>query len=213
MSQEKIIIGEVPVLVSRPGGHERAPLVLLSHWFSGSKEGWSDRFDELNEKGYVAAALDNRLHGERAGAGFGSLMPGGKLDVPSLRRVMQETAADISDLIDHFSQDDSVDCDRIGVVGISMGGFVGYAALVNDARIKVATPIIASPYWGDIPGDTPVDLDAEAEADLADFSRRNEPAAHKESIPPRALLMQIGADDVHYKRARVELFYDELRPL
>ncbi len=213
MSYEKTVIGEVPVLVSRPALSEPAPLVLLSHWFSGSKEGWLERLEELNGKGWFAVAMDNRLHGERAGAGFGSLMPDGKLDLPGLRRVMQATAADMSALIDHFSRDEAVDSDRIAVAGISMGGFVSFAALVNDRRIKVATPIIASPYWEDIPGDTPVDLDAEAEADLTDFSRRNEPASRMETIPPRALLMQVGAEDAHYKVQRVELFYEELRPL
>ena len=213
MGQEKTVVGGVPLLVSRPPGDGPAPLVLLSHWLSGSKEDWIERLDELNGKGWFVVAMDNRLHGERAGAGFASLMPGGELDLPGLRRVMQETAVDMSALIDHFSRDEAVDSDRIAVVGISMGGFVSFAAFVNDRRIKVATPIIASPYWGDIPGDTPVDLDAEAEADLADFSRKNEPANRSESIPPRALLMQIGADDVHYDVHRVELFCEELRGL
>ena len=104
-----------------------------------------------------------------------------------------------------------MDADRIAVLGVSMGGFVSFAALVNDTRIKVATPIIASPYWGDIPGDSDVDLGSEA--DLTDFSLRNEPAGRKESIPPRALLMQIGGEDRHYDGARVELFYEQLRPL
>jgi pimeloyl-ACP methyl ester carboxylesterase len=213
MGHEKTVIGGIPVLVSRPAVGEPAPLVLLSHWFSGSKEGWLERLDELSKKGYFTVAMDNRLHGERAGAGLESLLPEGKLDVPGLRRVMQETAADISTLVDYFSLDEAVASDRIGVTGISMGGFVSFAALVNDPRIKVATPIIASPYWGDIPGDTPVDLDAEAEADLADFSPTNEPSGRMETIPPRALLMQIGAEDVHYNCRRVEIFYEELREL
>ena len=54
---------------------------------------------------------------------------------------------------------------------------------------------------------------AEAAAELADFSRKNEPASRMEIIPPRALLMQIGAEDVHYDCGSVELFYEELRPL
>lgn len=106
-----------------------------------------------------------------------------------------------------------MDAGRVAVVGVSMGSFVSFAALMNDARIKVATTIIASPYWSDIPGDSEVDLGSEAEADLADFSLRNEPAGRKESIPPRALLMQIGGEDRHYDGARVERFYEQLRPL
>jgi len=207
----KTLIGEVPTLVTRPVGDAPAPLVLLSHGFMGCKENWLEESDELAGKGFVAAAMDNRLHGERAGVGFDSLLPEGKLDLPGLRRVMQETAADMSKLIDHFSRDEAVDAGRVAVAGVSMGDFVSFAALVNDARIKVATPIIASPYWGDIPGDSDVDLGSEA--DLTDFSLRNEPAGRKESIPPRALLMQIGGEDRHYDGARVELFYEQLRPL
>ncbi|MHB8059585.1 MAG: alpha/beta hydrolase family protein [Gaiellaceae bacterium] len=213
MSYEKAAIGEIPVLVSRPPASKPAPLLLLSHWFSGSKESWLERLDELSGRRYFVVAMDNRLHGERAGAGFETLMPGGKLDLPNSRRAIHETATDVSALIDHFSLDGAVDSDRIGITGISMGGFVSFAALVNDARIKVATPIIASPYWGDVPADTPVDLDAAAAADLADFARNNEPASRMETIPPRALLMQIGAEDVHYDCGSVELFYEELRPL
>lgn len=209
----KISVGEVPTLVTRPTGDTPAPLVLLSHGFTSCKEQWLEQLDELAGEGFFAVAMDNRLHGERAGIGFDSLLPEGKLDLRGLRRVMQETAADMSSLIDYFSRDEAVDAGRVAVLGVSMGGFVSFAALVNDARIKVATPIIASPYWGDIPGDSDLDLDREAEADLADFSLRNEPASRKESIPPRALLMQIGGEDRHYAGARVERFYEELRPL
>ena len=213
MGPMKTAVGEVPILVSNPVGDTPAPLVLLSHGFTGCKENWLEQLDELAGRGFVAAAMDNHLHGERAGVGFDSLLLGGKLNVPGLRRVMQETAVDMSMLVDHFGRDEAVDSTRIAVVGVSMGGFVSFAALVNDARIKVATPIIASPYWGDIPGDSNVALDNQAEADLADFSKRNEPAGRKETIPPRALLMQIGGEDRHYNGARVESFYEELRPL
>jgi dienelactone hydrolase len=214
VKQERIFIGEVPVLVSRPapsGGP--APLVLLSHGFTGCKENFSEQLRELSGKGYLAAAMDNRLHGERAGAGFASLLHEGRLDLVGLRRVMQETASDMRSVIDDFVGEETVDPDRIAVAGVSMGGFVTFAALVDDARIKVATPIIASPYWSDIPGDTAVDLDVVGRAGLAAFSKESEPAARMESIPPRPLLIQIGAEDNHYDGGRVERFCEQLLPL
>jgi pimeloyl-ACP methyl ester carboxylesterase len=137
VSFEKTVISGVPVLVSRPVADKPAPFVLLSHGFTRSKEDWPEQLEQLGDKGYVTVAMDNRLHGERTGAGFDSLLPEGKLDLPNLRRVIQETAADISMLIDHFSRDEAVDAARIAVVGVSMGGFVSFAALVNDARITV----------------------------------------------------------------------------
>jgi hypothetical protein len=45
MSREKTVIGEVPVLVSRPAVSEPAPFVLLSHGFTGSKENWAAQLD------------------------------------------------------------------------------------------------------------------------------------------------------------------------
>ena len=213
MSPESALIAEIPVLVRRSARAGRRPLVLLSHGFTRCKEDWLEKLDELAGNGYFAVAMDNRLHGERAGAGFASLMPGGKLDLVSLRKVMGETASDISLLLDHFCADPAVDPQRIALAGVSMGGFVTYAALANDARISVAVPIIASPYWGDIPGDSDVALSAESQAELESLAARAEPAARMEMFPPRALLGQIGDIDTHYNGERVKRFFDMLRPL
>jgi dienelactone hydrolase len=91
----KTAVGEVPILLTKPASGTPAPLVLLSHGFTGCKENWLGKLDELTGKGFVTAAMDNRLHGERSGIGFDSLLPWGKLDLPGLRRVMQETAAGV----------------------------------------------------------------------------------------------------------------------
>lgn len=207
MSQEKTVIGEVPVLLSRPSGREPAPLVLLSHGFSRNKEDWLEQLGQLAAKGYFAVAMDNRFHGERAGPDFSSLLPEGKPDLPRMLRAMLETADDMSLLIDHLCREEAIDPDRIAVAGASTGGFVSFAALVNDPRIKVAISIIASPLWGDIP-----ELDPTARADLVEFPALSE-TARKESIPPRALLVQIGAEDAQCDSAQIERFCEELREL
>lgn len=208
MSQEKTIIGEVPVLLSRPGGHERAPLILLSHGFSRSKEDWLEQLGQLTARGYFAVAMDNRFHGERTGPDFSSLLPEGKPDLPRMLRAMLETADDMSLLIDHLCRDEAIDPERIAVAGASTGGFVGFAALVNDPRIKVAVSIIASPLWGDVP-----DLDAAARSELAGLFPALRSSRQRESIPPRALLLQIGAEDTQSDGTQIERFCEELREL
>ncbi len=74
----------------------------------------------------------------------------------TLRKIKNETAADISVLIDHFSKHEMVNSSNIGMIGISKGGFVTYASLINDERISYAVPIISSPYGDDIPKDSSV---------------------------------------------------------
>jgi hypothetical protein len=213
MSPERALVDGIPILTARPRGAGPHPLVLLSHGFTGCKENWLEKLEELAGLGYCAVAIDNRLHGERSGAGFASLMPDGKLNLLALRKVMAATAGDVSVLIDHFSADRGLDVSRIAVAGVSMGGFVTYSALASDRRIKVAMPIIASPFWSDIPGDTTVGMDDAAQAELKRLAASAEPAMRREAFPPRALLGQIGGADLHYNGARVERFYEELRPL
>jgi len=208
LNLEKTVVSGVPLLVSRPAGGGPAPLVLLSHGFSRSKEDWLEHFGQLAAMGYVAVAMDNRFHGERPGPGFSALLPEGTPDLPRMLRSMLETADDMRLLIDHFCRDEAIDPDKIAVVGASTGGFISFAAFVNDPRITVAASIIASPLWGDIP-----DLDATARADLIDeFPALNE-SSRNESIPPRALLMQIGAEDAQCDGAQIERFCEELREL
>jgi hypothetical protein len=211
MAQEKLHVGGVPLLMSRPVGKRPAPLVLVSHGFTGRKEDFAEKLDELAAKGCLAVAMDNRLHGERAGVGLASLMTDGKVNLSALRRAMAATAADMSIVIDGLCDRGAVDPGKIALVGVSMGGFASFAALVDDPRVAVAAPIISSPYWGDIPADVPVDL-ATTGAELAAVAE-NEPATRMGSIPPRPLLMQIGAEDTHYDAARVVRFYEVLRPL
>ena len=208
MKHEQVTIGEVPALVARPATSEPAPLVLLSHGFSRSKEDWLEQLGQLTAKGYFAVALDNRFHGERTGPDFSSLLPEGEPDLPRMLRAMLKTAGDMSLLIDRLCRDETIDPKRIAVAGASTGGFVSFAALVNDPRIKVAVSIIASPLWGDIP-----DLDAAARAELVGRFPALRSSRQRESIPPRALLLQIGAEDAQSDGTQIERFCEELREL
>jgi pimeloyl-ACP methyl ester carboxylesterase len=200
---EETAVGGIPVLVCRDEGAGLRPLVLCSHGFTGSKEDWRGKLEALARRGYLAVAMDNPLHGARAGAGFESLLHEGRLDLLGVRRLARDTANDLRVLIGAFSEES--DTGRVACVGVSLGGFATFRALADDARIDVACTIIASPHWDDIPGDRPVLSDEPP--DLRD------PADDLAAIPPRALQMQVGAEDRHYDPARVASFYDELRPL
>jgi dipeptidyl aminopeptidase/acylaminoacyl peptidase len=58
-----------------------------------------------------------------------------KLDVYQVRRLIKETADDIPTIIDHLTADNQIDEQRIGMFGVSMGGFVTFRALVIEADV------------------------------------------------------------------------------
>lgn len=205
-------IDGVPVLGCFRVDGRRKPLVILSHGFRGQKESWRPQLEALAEQGYYAVALDNRSHGERMEPDFASqVFRGDRLKVHEVRRLIKETAEDVSRLIDHLRLAEDVDPQRIGMAGVSMGGFATFRALVTDSRITVAAPIIASPYWDDLPQGVPIAEEAEDREALERISRECSPALFPERFPPRPVLIQIGGDDGHYDGARVIAFAARLR--
>jgi dienelactone hydrolase len=206
------LIAETPVLAcfNQPENTSK-PLVILSHGFRGSKNDLKDKLEMLAGLGYYAITIDNRGHGDRLEHDFMSqAFQDGKLNVYQVRRLIKETADDIPAIIDHFIADSQIDEQRIGMLGVSMGGFVTFRALVIDERIKVAGSIIASPYWDEVPEDVPLLTTPEVEQKLADYAREYSPAYFPERFSHRPILIQIGGKDNHYNGERVRQFYREL---
>ncbi len=210
---ERFKIGEIPVLAcfDADRGFPK-PLVIISHGFRGSKENLRERAAALAKLGYYAVAIDNCGHGERPGPGFLSQVSrDGALDMVEVRRLIKETADDIPAIVDYFAGDKLINGQRVGLVGVSMGGFVTFRALTFEKRIKVAAPIIASPFWDDLPAEVPVLSTSEARDALTTYARRYSPAHYPDQFFPRPLLIQIGEVDQHYNGAKVKRFYHELQ--
>ena len=188
------------------------PLLILSHGFSGNKQWIAEQFDAqaLAQRGWFVVCIDNRRHGARPGPHFSreEIQKTGKVDLLVLRRAMHETADDVSRMLDILVQDPRVDAGRIGMSGISMGGFVTFAATARDPRIKAAAPLIASPYWDDVPRDTGFQF-VNVEAAFA-LAAEAAPAQHPERFAPRSLFVQIGDDDPHFDTAKVHAFCEKL---
>jgi pimeloyl-ACP methyl ester carboxylesterase len=209
----KLFINDIPVLVCYADDNSKKNLLVLSHWFSGNKEGWTDKMKQLAQMSFYTVALDNRYHGERKGISFKEkiMTPDGHLDLLVLRKTMNETASDISTLIDHYVGDKTINASEIGIIGISMGGFVTYASLIHDKRISFAIPIISSPFWDDIPEDTNVVNTEMAIEEFKDYAVKNSPANQFEKFYPRKLFALIGTQDKHFKAERVIDFYKKLK--
>ena len=214
MIEEKKMIQDIPTILCKSDDKRKKPLVILSHGFTQSKEIFSANgcLKDLAELGFLAVAIDNRLHGERPGPDFHTavLNSSGEIDLLTLRMAMKETADDVKLLIDELSGLEEVEEERIAMLGVSMGGFITYRTIVTDHRIKVGIPIISSPFWDDIPGDVSVRKSSAIETGLASLSDQYQPSNHLDLFYPTALLIQVGDIDRHYNLNKVKRFYEEL---
>ena len=210
---KRLFIDGIPVSVCYRGNNCKNNILILSHWFTGSKENWLKKAEQLARMGFFTVALDNRYHGERKGLSFRERMitADGLLDLLVLRKVIDETAQDVSALIDYYVSGKATDNSNIGIIGISMGGFVGYASLVKDKRISFAVPIISSPFWDDIPENIKVLNTDIAMKKLKNYAAKNSPANQVEKFYPRKIFTLIGTKDIHINAERVIDFYQKLK--
>lgn len=201
------VVGKIPVLVCRPASGSNHPLVIVSHGFSGSKETVAAQLeiDRLAQKGWYVVALDNRGHGDRRAS---LVTEGGVVSLLRIRALIRDTADDIPRLVDEFARAPEVDASRIAMVGVSMGGFATWRALSIDPRIKFGAPLIASPYWEDIPGRIPFALSEVAEAQF--LAARENPALAPETFAGKRILALLGADDPHLDPNKARAFVEGL---
>ena len=62
-------------------------------------------------------------------------------------QAVRETAAEIPAVVDALLEKRLANPDKIGICGISMGGYIVYSALLVERRIRAAVSILGSPQW------------------------------------------------------------------
>lgn len=78
---------------------------------------------------------------------------------------------------------------KVGIAGISLGGFIAYAAVPIEKRLEACVAILASPDWTP-PGDEPV---TDELLRLMQYA----PASRPELFAPCALLAANAGKDIH----------------
>jgi pimeloyl-ACP methyl ester carboxylesterase len=121
---------------------ENGAAVVLSHGAGSTRDDVVRHAEVLADAGYGVLAIDARGHGESTGPAMDLGWWG---------------EADISAALDALVAMDGVDADRLGLVGISMGGEESIGAAGEDPRVKVvvaegATQRIAADKDGWLPG-------------------------------------------------------------
>ncbi len=193
----------IPFLRLKPGDSPPdAPVVLVLHGLGRSKEHMLPTLYAFARAGYQAVAFDARLHGERANAGQRDTLLQSQY-VPTLYDMIAGTAQDIPPFLD------ALGVSQAAVHGVSLGGYITFAALVHEPRLCVASVAMGSPDWlegmrmlGMGPGHPVYDQTA-----LGNPLGR----AHA-TYPPRPLLMLHGDQDDVVSVQGVRDLYNNLCP-
>jgi len=134
----------LPVYISKPElkDNEKYPVVLLFMHLHGVDNSQQKICDDLAKAGYVAVAGDAYQNGL-----FG----------PETRS--DEMIFEVFDEVLTYTKNmTEVDTNRLGVIGICMGGRHAYLANINYSEFKAAVAFYGFPHRGSSPEDTPQQL-------------------------------------------------------
>ncbi|MDQ2687623.1 MAG: alpha/beta fold hydrolase [Armatimonadota bacterium] len=197
-------VGDIPLLTLAPKDASPAlPTVLVLHGLGGSKEKVLPTLYAFAAQGFRAVAPDARLHGGRPGADEREARLNANY-LATMYEMIVGTAQDVSALLDHLG------VARAAVHGISLGGYITFAALVGETRLAVASVAMGSPDWLGPLRALGISLDLPLLAPIvAENPLDHAPAAY----PLRPLLMLHGETDDVVSPAGVRLLNERLTPL
>jgi len=202
IQQRSLALASAPALAI----YERVPqesgrrgTILFYHGFGGSKEQLYVELAVLAAAGFLAVGVDAVGHGERRYPDFVDRFPpfeerfiGDLKAEAEFLSVVHATAREIPQVIDALLGLEWAHQSSIGVAGISLGGFITYAAIIADRRIQAATPVVGSPAWK--------------------LPWRESPHLHLARFFPTALLSQTARADTRVSSQAVRAFHDRLAP-
>lgn len=199
-TREKIVFtgflqSRVPAYLALPDeGTEPFPVVMLLDGITGSKERWFEAnswphgeavTSALTGAGFAVIALDARFHGERA-AENDYAMPEHWAEI---RDMIVGSAIEYRRAMDYLATRPEIDAERIGLLGLSLGGMMTFALSSLEPRVRAA-----------VAGVTPIRTETN-QLPIA-------PQTFAPEIDSPPLLMLMGSDDPLYSEEQAEQLFE-----
>ncbi len=173
-------IAGVPTLIAEPApGQAPLPVVLWFHGFRADALAHAGELERCAAAGFLAVGVDAVEHGARATGELDARLaasPTGALLL--MLEIVERTVRELPALIDGLAERYPIDRDRISMVGISMGAFLVYRAVVTGPPMRAGVALLGSPEW---PGETSPHRWLEAFRSVALLSIT---AEHDQSVAP-----------------------------
>ena len=171
--------------------------MLVYHGLGATKEVQRKECRSLAEAGLLAVAVDAWGHGERLLPDFAERM-GSANKHEEFLDIVHRSTLEIPGIIDALVALLGDRAGRFGVVGISMGGYIAFAAAAHEPRLQAFVPILGSPDWT---------VGARGDERLLPKSPHRGPRA----FAPRALFAANAGQDRNVPAEAARSFVDSLR--
>jgi uncharacterized protein len=142
-------LASVPALVATaPGRTQSLPLVFWFHGLGANAATHEPELAALADAGFLAVGVDAVGHGRRRFPDLDQRTAGAQSQaLDTAIHCANETALEIPAIIRELADEGLVDSSRIAAVGISMGAYLLYRALVVGPGIRTAVALLGSPEW------------------------------------------------------------------
>ena len=149
MNTRSLTLDGVPVTVLEvdPAGPAPRGSLLCYHGFTSSTEVWLHDLERFARDGFTVVGVDGVGHGRRRRPALERRFADPSTKEEALIDVVRATSAETPALLDALMREGIVREERVGAFGVSMGGFIVYAAVVREPRIAAAVSLLGSPDW------------------------------------------------------------------
>jgi len=187
---QDLLAGVPALLVSDgpPAEAARRGAVLVLHGLGGHKGIQEPELHVLARAGFLAVGLDAVGHGERHRPDLQARFDaGGEAAARAFREVVGGTAAEVPAVVDALLARGWGQAGRVGLAGVSLGGFVAYGAALAERRLGAVVPIIGSPDWTGAGGAAAAGSPHLAPERFFPVALLSVTAARDEVVPPAAV--------------------------
>jgi hypothetical protein len=142
-------VGDAPLLLAVPAGASPPlPAVLWFHGLSVDKETHRKELERIAGAGFLAVGVDAAGHGERRLPDLDARIDVSREEtIRFMLGLVEETAREVPGIVRALVDEGLADAERVALVGISMGGYVVYRALLEEPPVRAAVAILGSPEW------------------------------------------------------------------
>jgi pimeloyl-ACP methyl ester carboxylesterase len=234
-SIETYEINGVPITTLAKEEALACPTVFHIHGFTGDKRDGLPLGYRLAEAGFFFVSIDAHMHGERHDERLANawephedhLYPTATgLDAYYLmHEIIEKTAQDIEGLIEHMAGDERADVSRLGISGVSMGGYTTFYLAANNPAVKAAVALVGVPAFSARWQDALLEASSYTQwaeamhnaraktAAQSAFIERLDPFEKLSGFCPKPLLMICGDKDIDAPKKYAVDLYRQLKPL
>jgi len=150
------LAGAPAILVFRGSAEAAAGAgaVLFYHGFTAGKLANLREMKRLAEAGFLSVGIDAVGHGQRRFADFEQRFAGDRAEA-LFHDVVARSVDEVPGIVDHLIGLGLSDGERLGMAGVSMGGYITYGAILAEPRLRATAVIVSSPAWRTLPERSP----------------------------------------------------------